>query len=1020
VELEVDVAPGEDAVVLLEHDGVYSWHLPVNPAERTKSLDSKPRTARFEIAVQPRKTGRRKTSTDRDDRRTKGLLGDLVQGAAQALVFRFVAPAILEKAIDKMEDHIRPGLVHLTGPDVKEWHRLETLDEIDLPTDRPVRLLLLVHGTFSSTAGAFGAFGIDENAKGFLRTAISAYDAVIGFDHKTLSLDPRQNAEDLLARLQSTEAELVIDVITHSRGGLVTRSLAEQLLPEGDRPGTVDTVVFVASTNAGTHLADPKRWSDLVDLYTNLAAVGASGLAMLPGAAPVAAVVGGVVKGIGAFVKYLVSYAAEGDVVPGLKAMVPGGEFVNEINKTQEGQPSPGVNWYVVTSNFHVELFDESHHPPEFPRELAVKLGEGFVDRLFGGPNDLVVDVSSMDAIDAKVGGFVRDVLALGENDTVYHTNYFSQLRVIEALAGWLPLGLGAGGGEEATTAEPPPAAAPPPARRVEPPAGAPMPEPPAGAPMPEPPAGAPMPEPPAGAPMPEPPRDAEAEDAELTRATLAAEMPANVVAKQEFAVRVRLSRKAIVATEGTAHEERDIEIDAERPLTAQVIGKANAEVVGADTDQFDLPSGGGTSELQFQLKAKSSGPVKVMVVVRQGTVLNTTITLTATAGSRSEIVTEPAADTVTTEVHSGIDAPELEGLPCLDIVEREERNGAVVFQYALRLLQGQPAVTFESAEIKDRQRTIGKILDDVAAIWKNTEGEPKERERKLQDIGAKLFDELFPEPMQAYLWKHRAKLKDLIVYADEPFVPWELVHLKPPDGPRPEKAQFLAQNGLVRWHLNSFPPKQIRVREGHAKSLCPEYRDPQYALTEPVYERQFLEERFGASPVTATPTGVRALLRSGGFDLLHFSGHGAANSGKILDAKLLLQGRKRGGTVEPQYFGATTVSENAKPAGRNGVGPVVVLNACQVGQAGELLTTVGGFAKAFLDAGASAFVSCLWSVHQEPSRIFVEKLYEELLDGTPMATASARARETTRKAGDATWLAFVVYSRPDAVLVRS
>ena len=273
---------------------------------------------------------------------------------------------------------------------------------------------------------------------------------------------------------------------------------------------------------------------------------------------------------------------------------------------------------------------------------------------------------------------------------------------------------------------------------------------------------------------------------------------------------------------------------------------------------------------------------------------------------------------------------------------------------------------------------------------------------------------------MQAYLWKHRAKLKDLIVYADEPFVPWELVHLKPPEGPRPEKAHFLAQNGLVRWHLNSFPPKEIRVRKGHAKSLCPEYRDPQYALSEPVYERQFLEERFGAKPVTATPTGVRTLLRSGGFDLLHFSGHGAASSGKILDAKLLLQGRKRGGTVEPQYFGATTVSENAKPAGENGIGPVVVLNACQVGQAGELLTTVGGFAKAFLDAGASAFVSCLWSVHQEPSRIFVEKLYEELLDGTPMATASARAREAARKAGDATWLAFVVYSRPDAVLVRS
>ena len=58
------------------------------------------------------------------------------------------------------------------------------------------------------------------------------------------------------------------------------------------------------------------------------------------------------------------------------------------------------------------------------------------------------------------------------------------------------------------------------------------------------------------------------------------------------------------------------------------------------------------------------------------------------------------------------------------------------------------------------------------------------------------------------------------------------------------------------------------------------------------------------------------------------------------------------------------------------------MLNACQAGRAGELLTTVGGFAKAFLDAGASAFVSCLWSVQEQPSRVFVETLYEELLAG--------------------------------------
>lgn len=79
----------------------------------------------------------------------------------------------------------------------------------------------------------------------------------------------------------------------------------------------------------------------------------------------------------------------------------------------------------------------------------------------------------------------------------------------------------------------------------------------------------------------------------------------------------------------------------------------------------------------------------------------------------------------------------------------------------------------------------------------------------------------------------------------------------------------------------------------------------------------------------------------------------------------------------------------------------------------GWQLTTIGGFAEAFIRAGAGAFVGTLWSVGDGPARTFTESLYRTLLDGGSMAGATRIGREAARAAGEATWLAYVVYGHP-------
>jgi hypothetical protein len=444
--LEVEPPGGQDAVVLVEQGGYYSWHLPGTAGQpRTSRLPGAAYRSAFDIDLVAARGAAWGVTPGRAGGavRTRGRLDELLPGAVRAAVLRFPAPPPLSAAISLLERHVEPGLIHITHPDPRTWRRLERLDQVGLPGDRPARVLLLVHGTFSTTVSAFVALGLVGAGPQFLRKALAEYDAVIGFDHPTLSVDPLANATDLLRRVSGVTSGVTFDVITHSRGGLTTRSFVEFVLPGSGWRGSVDRVVFVAAPNAGTHLADPARWHDLVDLTTNLVMVTASSLARLPVATPAAGlvdgVIGGVATGIGALVKLLGSPLLDDRAVPGLAAMRPDGPFVTTLNRSQPGQPGPGTAWFVAKSDFRVSLrADGGGLPADFPREFARRLAEGFVDDIFRGPNDLVVDAASMGAIDASVGGFVRDTLDFGTNDVVHHLNYFHQPDLVAAMADWL------------------------------------------------------------------------------------------------------------------------------------------------------------------------------------------------------------------------------------------------------------------------------------------------------------------------------------------------------------------------------------------------------------------------------------------------------------------------------------------------------------------------------------------------------------------------------------------------------
>jgi hypothetical protein len=436
--------------VLLEQDGVYSWHTPDRedspaPAEegagngrrkagrkRSKKKASA-KVAHFRIDIAPvaepeRVRGKRKF----------GVIRKLI-GKAVAFVFKIVAKPVLKGVAKWLERDLAEGLVHITGADPAAWTR-DGDQSVPIPTDRAARVLLMVHGTFSSTLGSFGSLGAIDEGKAFFKAAFRDYDIIIGWDHRTLSVTPLDNAKDLLAwfEAQTWKKPPVIDAVAFSRGGLVLRSLVETLLPGSKFKGKIRRAVFVACTNGGTELARPANWKRFADTYINVAAAGVRGLALIPGFTSGANILSEAIRGVGGLVKVLANVAVDDNAIPGLAAMNPAGPFVTGLNTEQPGQPAPADVWYgAITSNFDPDKAALAGNTQEIPPGLLLKLADKGADALQGKPNDLVVHVEAMTQIDPDVGAYVREKLDYGTNGTVHHCRYFHEPDTADALARW-------------------------------------------------------------------------------------------------------------------------------------------------------------------------------------------------------------------------------------------------------------------------------------------------------------------------------------------------------------------------------------------------------------------------------------------------------------------------------------------------------------------------------------------------------------------------------------------------------
>lgn len=298
--------------------------------------------------------------------------------------------------------------------------------------DRPY--LLLIHGTASSTEGSFGQLAADANLWQNLRNIYR--ENILALQHRTLTHSPLQN---VLTLAEALPASATIDLVSHSRGGIVgdifnrfcnetsygTGFSGAELdyLRKHERTGDIDTIrsiatilkrkkikirrfVRVACPASGTTLAS-SRLDFLLNILLNL-------VGLIPGALGNPAYLA-----LKSLLAQVVSTKDNASVLPGLEPQNPASPFIEMLNNDL---PEVEINTPLLV------IAGNGNGMGSIKRGLLVIITKLF----YWGKNDFVVDTASM-ANGAKRSP-QKVQYFLDEGNDVSHFNYFTNTTTRKAL----------------------------------------------------------------------------------------------------------------------------------------------------------------------------------------------------------------------------------------------------------------------------------------------------------------------------------------------------------------------------------------------------------------------------------------------------------------------------------------------------------------------------------------------------------------------------------------------------------
>ncbi len=984
-------------VLYQDESGGLSWHFPDHFFSRTGPLtisaDSRPTftiDTRTVEAAEAVRTGA-----------TVSPLRALVTKLGRKVFKVLAVPAgrLVEQAgaaiVSEIEARFRRELVRGLSPDNYLLPATEPFEDWRGLANK--RSLLVVHGTFSSSDGALTLLPRETMD----RLHQHYQGRVIGFDHPTISQSPEENARAFLRELKKRGRpgeEFEFDVLSHSRGGIVTRALVEHgatLVP--GHPGRFRKAYFVATPNQGTLLANPRHLLHLIDTYTNMLVSFPDGWAAYS------------IEVIVSVVKLLANRPQE--VLPGLTSLGAGSRdyIARQLNR---GTLACSTEYAAAAADYEPDpRRDNAFFTGRFAKKVTSQVFTQDGDRL---ANDLVVPRDSVFSENAFSSFPIRKEVVFKPADGVWHSGFLSERRTLEDIEDhfevpvawadygkWPELdlhahvpsrpatGAGARGSDDEIEDE-----------EVE-----------------------------------------EEEEAEFDEAIDVLRSPADAsdVAPAESAPvppapAVELERRPYI----NFHEQ--VREGVSNPLVVGLSAMGpEARAAAEKWIKIALAEGKSHVDITVLLSApgfeSAEGPVQIMRVGRKSDADSEKVTynLTALSVGAEPVLREISADfwlgtacigsvthrtvVIGKDAQGGMRDGSSNFDPFTIMSESRKECDLVIHvlgvnepdeaPYKMLITTRNLPVTFDNKPVglwnlssKELEEHLWKSINPHIEAFRALRSVPAAERKEalealnqafltsLDGLGGWLWDKLPEAFRREYLdlMQGKERPKSVLINSTEMAFPWELVIPYGNVGGQQVKGEALGRaHVLGRWKPGASHkpvPQHLLV-----KKFC--IVNPQYSganqlpwSSDEVVELQELFPKI--DPIA--PANVKTLndrvLKCDDIQMFHFTGHGNSHPTDPDLTYLLLEKDQR--LTAQDFRGSMLVTHSC---------PIVYLNACSTGVVGTSFAQPAGFAATFVGRGATGIIAPYWPITDRSALHFSASLYRKLLSGRAVGEALQELR---------------------------